>query len=103
MEGQPLPHPPKLIDTADLHVEVGEPIALGRSKDGLRRIVPIFGGTIAGDGWSGAVLAAGADFQVIGEPVMMTSPDTSGLKTEISAISCGGRRSRRAGRPVGRR
>lgn len=62
-----MPRQPSLTHTADIYVDVGEPIALGRTKDGLRRIVPILGGRIEGHGWSGAVLAAGADFQVIGD------------------------------------
>lgn len=62
-----MPSQPKLTHTADIFVEVGDPIALGRTDEGLRRIVPILGGTIEGDGWSGEVLAAGADYQVIGD------------------------------------
>lgn len=32
---------------------------------GLRRLIPIVGGTATGDGWSARVLPGGADFQLI--------------------------------------
>lgn len=55
---------PALRFFATLLVEVSEPIDVGRTPLGLRRIVPITGGTVTGDGWSGRVLPGGADFQL---------------------------------------
>ena len=40
---------PTLTHIADVLVEVGEPIAIGETAQGLRRVVPIAGGTIRGD------------------------------------------------------
>ena len=57
--------PPTLTHIADITIEVGQPIALGETPAGLRRIVPILGGTIAGPRISGTILPAGADHQVI--------------------------------------
>ena len=57
---------PTLTHVADVLVEVGEPIAIGETPQGLRRVVPITGGTIRGERLNGTVLAGGADFQIIG-------------------------------------
>ena len=57
---------PTLTHIADVLVEVGEPIAIGETPQGLRRVVPIAGGTIRGARLNGTVLAGGADFQIIG-------------------------------------
>jgi hypothetical protein len=57
--------PPALIHTADIHVVIAAPIAVGETAEGLRRVIPIIGGTISGPRLSGTVLAAGADYQVI--------------------------------------
>ena len=57
---------PTLTHIADLLVEVGEPIAVGETPHGLRRVVPITGGTVRGGRLNGTILAGGADFQVIG-------------------------------------
>jgi len=56
---------PTLKPVADLLVAVGEPIAIGETRQGLRRVVPITGGTVRGERLNGTVLAGGADFQVI--------------------------------------
>ncbi len=62
----PLPLPdPELRFFADLRVQVGAPQEVGRTVHGLRRLIPITGGTASGNGWSARVLAGGADFQLI--------------------------------------
>jgi hypothetical protein len=48
-----------------LEVEVGAPVEIGRTPAGIRRIVPITGGTVSGPLLTGRVLPGGADFQVI--------------------------------------
>lgn len=57
---------PALAHIADFLVEVGQPIAIGETARGLRRVVPITGGTIQGPRLNGAILNAGADYQIIG-------------------------------------
>lgn len=59
--------PPQLAHIADFHVEVGAPIAIGETSEGLRRVIPITGGRIVGPRLSGEILAAGADYQLIRE------------------------------------
>lgn len=50
---------------ADLRVQVGAPQEVGRAVHGLRRLIPITGGTAQGEGWSARVLPGGADFQLV--------------------------------------
>ncbi|MGO2112284.1 MAG: DUF3237 domain-containing protein [Pseudoclavibacter sp.] len=57
------PPAPTLTFFATAEVSVGEAIDLGETIDGRRRVIPIHGGTVTGDGWAGRVLDAGADFQ----------------------------------------
>jgi hypothetical protein len=57
--------PPTLVHVADFSIDVAEPIAVGVTPEGLRRIVPILGGTIRGPRLAGTILSAGADYQVI--------------------------------------
>lgn len=59
---------PQLRFFADLAVQVGEPQVVGTVPHGVRRVIPIVGGSVQGDGWSGRVLAGGADFQLIVHP-----------------------------------
>lgn len=64
---QPEPQAPHLSFFATLHVDVGEPVDLGSMPGGVRRIVPITGGSVQGRDWSGRVLPGGADFQRLPE------------------------------------
>lgn len=56
---------PALAHFADLEVEVGLPIEIGRVAGGVRRVVPILGGTCRGRDFTARVLAGGADFQLV--------------------------------------
>lgn len=57
------PPEPGLEHAFDLHVEIDDPIEVGETGDGARRIIPITGGTVTGV-VEGEVLPAGADFQL---------------------------------------
>lgn len=57
--------PPTLTHSANVTIHVGAPITIGETHEGLRRVVPILGGSIAGPRLSGTILSAGADYQVI--------------------------------------
>ncbi|MGO1884125.1 MAG: DUF3237 domain-containing protein [Citricoccus sp.] len=59
------PAPPQLEFLATVAVEVAAPVEVGRTHRGQRRIIPIAGGTVTGPELNGAVLAGGADFQLI--------------------------------------
>ncbi|MDR3531872.1 MAG: DUF3237 domain-containing protein [Rhodopila sp.] len=57
--------PPQLTHTADVTIQVGQPITVGETHEGLRRVVPIIGGHIKGPRLNGTILPAGADYQLI--------------------------------------
>ena len=68
----PSPHPlaaalptPSLQFFADLAVQVATPQEVGQTAHGLRRLIPIVGGSAAGEGWTARVLPGGADFQLV--------------------------------------
>lgn len=56
---------PTLEHFADLEIEVGAPIEIGRAAGALRRVIPILAGTARGRGWTARVLPGGADYQRI--------------------------------------
>jgi hypothetical protein len=56
---------PGLSFVAEIRVDVGTPITIGETGAGLRRVVPILGGTIEGPRLTGRIVPGGADFQVL--------------------------------------
>ena len=48
-----------------LAIKVGAPIVAGDFGYGVRRIVPILGGDVRGEGIKGSIFPHGADFQTI--------------------------------------
>lgn len=56
---------PELNFFCELMVQVAQPQTVGATLHGLRRVIPIVGGQVQGDGWQGRVLPGGADFQLI--------------------------------------
>jgi len=48
-----------------LAIKVGAPIVAGDIGHGIRRVIPILGGEVFGDGIKGTIFPVGADFQVI--------------------------------------
>lgn len=56
---------PTLRFFAELAVEIGAPIEVGRTPRGLRRMIPITGGRARGEGWTARVLPGGADYQLL--------------------------------------
>lgn len=67
-----MPHlpTPSLNFFADLSVHVDKPQEVGQALHGQRRLIPILGGEVQGQGWSARVLPGGADFQLILNPRM---------------------------------
>jgi hypothetical protein len=59
----PAPLPTEFVFEA--RVKVDRPMVVGQSSHGLRRVVPILGGTVAGPALAGKVLAGGADWQYV--------------------------------------
>ena len=56
--------PPQLEAICDLLVLIGTPIELGQTSIGLRRIIPITGGTVQG-AINGSILPGGSDTQLL--------------------------------------
>lgn len=56
---------PQLEHVCDLAVTISAPIEVGLTPAGLRRMIPITGGTVTGPRLNGQVMAGGADFQLI--------------------------------------
>jgi hypothetical protein len=56
---------PELKFFADLTVQVDRPQEVGPTVHGQRRVIPILGGEVQGEGWTARVLRGGADFQMI--------------------------------------
>ena len=56
---------PALEHVCDVDVAVDAPIAIGETGAGLRRIVAIRGGVVAGPKLNGRVLDMGADYQIL--------------------------------------
>lgn len=61
---------PELKFFADLSVHVDKPQEVGKTHHGVRRVIPILGGTVQAQGWRGRVLSGGADFQLLLGPSM---------------------------------
>lgn len=61
---------PQLNFFADLSVHVDKPQEVGQTLHGVRRLIPILGGEVQGQGWTARVLPGGADFQLILNPRM---------------------------------
>ena len=48
-----------------LAIQIGAPIVAGDFGHGVRRIIPILGGEVRGEGINGTIFPCGADFQTI--------------------------------------
>ena len=57
--------PPELRHVLHLDVEVGAPVEVGRTAAGLRRLVPITGGTASGPLLQGRIVPGGWDYQLV--------------------------------------
>lgn len=57
--------PPVLKHFIRSQISLGEPMDVGLTADGFRRVVPILGGSFSGPELSGTILAFGGDSQLI--------------------------------------
>ena len=48
-----------------LAIKIGTPIIAGDFGQGVRRVIPVLGGEVRGEGLRGTIFPCGADFQVI--------------------------------------
>ena len=77
---------PELKFFADLSVEVAKPIEVGQAIHGKRRLIPILGGTVHGNGWTARVLTGGADFQLIVTDQMAELDARYALETDAGDV-----------------
>lgn len=61
------PDAPKLEFVCELRVELQDPMTVGQTPRGLRRIIPIIGGTVEGPQIKGEIVKGGSDWQFIRE------------------------------------
>ncbi|HEY7038791.1 MAG TPA: DUF3237 domain-containing protein [Methylomirabilota bacterium] len=59
------PVAPRLEPLCRATVEIGEPLVVGDTLLGVRRIIPITGGRVEGPRLKGVVLPGGADWQIV--------------------------------------
>ncbi|MBK6006297.1 DUF3237 domain-containing protein [Ramlibacter ginsenosidimutans] len=78
--------PPQLRWFADLSVRVGTPHEIGSTPAGNRRVIPIVGGEVQGEGWTGRVLSGGADFQAIVSPTLAQLDARYVIETEAGEL-----------------
>ncbi len=48
-----------------LAIRIGTPIVAGDFGQGVRRVIPVLGGEVRGEGMRGTIFPCGADFQII--------------------------------------
>jgi len=77
---------PDLKFFADLSVEVAKPIEVGQAIHGTRRLIPILGGSVQGNGWTARVLPGGADFQLIVNAQMAELDARYALETDAGDV-----------------
>lgn len=82
----PVLEPPALEHVGTLSVLIAEPIDVGPTPEGHRRIIPITGGTVAGPRLSGRVLPGGADFQTLHAPELTELEARYALETDDGAV-----------------
>jgi hypothetical protein len=77
---------PGLTFVLKANVELGPVQLIGRTSKGLRRIIPIVGGTFAGPDLRGTVLNFGADWQLIYDNGYMELDARYTLRTDGGAL-----------------
>lgn len=65
VSAQKIPTAPGLEYVCELKVKLNPPYIVGDTPHGLRRIIPIIGGTVEGPKINGAILNGGADWQIV--------------------------------------
>ncbi len=62
---QELPQAPQLEFIGELNVKIGPALTVGETPHGVRRIIPITGGTFSGPNMKGTIISGGADWQIV--------------------------------------
>jgi hypothetical protein len=80
------PAPPPLSFFATLSIQVAPAHEIGHTAAGNRRVIPILGGQVQGDGWTARVLPGGADFQAIVTPTLAQLDARYVLETDAGEL-----------------
>lgn len=80
------PAPPSLSFFATLSIQVAPAHEIGQTAAGNRRVIPILGGHVQGDGWTARVVPGGADFQAIVTPTLAQLDARYVLETEAGEL-----------------
>lgn len=80
------PAPPSLSFFATLSIQVAPAHEIGQTAAGHRRVIPILGGQVHGDGWTARVLPGGADFQAIVSPTLAQLDARYVLETDAGEL-----------------
>ncbi len=78
--------PPVLAHVCDLEVTLDPVREIGPGRGGLRRIVPIVGGTVTGPRLRGRILNLGADWQTIYDDGLSQLDTRYAIETEDGAV-----------------
>ncbi len=65
---------------------VDKPLVVGQTSRGLRRVIPILGGTVAGPRLKGTILPGGADWQFVRPDGVLSLEARYTVKTEDGAL-----------------
>lgn len=95
----PQPIQPRLELIGRCRADLGEPLELGQSPWGRRRIIPIVGGEFEGPRVSATILSGGADWQVVHEDGMAAIDTRYTLRTHDEALISVATRGVRHGSP----
>jgi Protein of unknown function (DUF3237) len=77
---------PALEFIYDATVDLSQPLQLGETYDGSRRIIPIVSGTVAGPKITGELIGGGADWQVTRPDGVTVADATYAIKTDDGVI-----------------
>ncbi|HEX3689670.1 MAG TPA: DUF3237 domain-containing protein [Solirubrobacteraceae bacterium] len=80
------PAQPRLELLGHFRAELGEPLELGETLWGRRRVIPVAGGAFEGPQLRGTILAGGADWQVVHPDGMATIDTRYTLQTHDGAL-----------------
>jgi hypothetical protein len=77
---------PELEFVFGLKADLGDLIVIGESPEGLRRMIPILGGSVKGPRLNGEVLGGGADWQFVRSDEVTIAEATYLLRSEDGAL-----------------
>ena len=80
------PAAPRLEFAFEAHVTIDQPKIVGNSPQGLRRIIPITGGTFEGPSFKGTIVAGGADWQFVRADNVLQVEARYTLKTDDGVL-----------------